>query len=88
MLQLWATGDWQLHHNNAPAHASRLLQNFLAKHQVTHPGGSAPLEPRFGALQLLVYPKTKITFKREEFQTINEIQENTMEQLMDIRRTM
>ena len=30
-----------------------------------HPGGSAPLQPRFGALQLLSSPKTKITFERE-----------------------
>ena len=33
-LQLWAAGDWKLHHNNAPAHASRLMQNSLAKHQI------------------------------------------------------
>ena len=29
------TDDWQLHHNNVPAHASRLVQSFLAKHQIT-----------------------------------------------------
>ena len=34
-LQLWATGDWQVHHDNVPAHASQLMQNFLAKHQIT-----------------------------------------------------
>ena len=32
--QLWATGDWQLHHDNAPAHASHFTQSFLAKHQI------------------------------------------------------
>ena len=31
-----------------------------------HPGDSALLPPRFGALQLLAFPQTKITFKREE----------------------
>ena len=31
-----------------------------------HSGDSAPLEPRFGALRLLAFPKTKITFEREE----------------------
>ena len=30
------------------------------------PGDSAPLQPRFGALGLLAFPKTKITFEREE----------------------
>ena len=35
-LQLWATDyDWQLHHNNELAHASHLVQRFLAKHQIT-----------------------------------------------------
>ena len=27
-LQLWATGDWQLHRDNAPTHASGLVQSF------------------------------------------------------------
>ena len=31
-----------------------------------HPGGSAPLQPRFGALRLLAFSKTKITFEGEE----------------------
>ena len=31
-----------------------------------HPGDSALLQPRFGALQLLNFPKTKITFESEE----------------------
>ena len=31
-----------------------------------HPGDSAPLQPRFGALRLLAFPKTKTTFEREE----------------------
>ena len=34
-LQLWATGDWQLYHDNVPAHASCLLQSFLVKQQIT-----------------------------------------------------
>ena len=31
-----------------------------------HPGNSAPLQMRFGALRLLAFPKTKITFEKEE----------------------
>ena len=60
-LQLWATGDWlQLHHNNAPAHASCLLQSFGGKHQIT-----LLLQPILGTLQLLAFPQTKITFEKE-----------------------
>ena len=38
--QLWATGDWQLCHDNVPALELCLMQSFLVKHQitqVTHP---------------------------------------------------
>ena len=59
-----ATGDWQLHLDNVPAHASHLLQFF--GETSNHPGDSATRYPRFGALRLLVFPKTKITFEREE----------------------
>ena len=30
------------------------------------PGDSAPLQPRFGTLRLLAFPKTKVIFEREE----------------------
>ena len=60
MIQnLWATGDWQLHHDNASTHASYLVQKFFVKHQVT------ALQLRFGILWLPAFPKTKITFERE-----------------------
>ena len=51
---------------------------------------SAPLQHRFGTLCLLDFPKTKITFEREEiyFKQIDEIQENMMGQLMVIGRTV
>ena len=78
--QQWATGDWQLHHNNTPVHASRLMQCYLAKHQITQV--TQPLLPRCGALWHLAFPTTKITFEREEwFQTFSEIQEYMMGQL-------
>ena len=36
----WSSGDWSLHHNNAPPHTAQLVQSFLAKHgipQLRHP---------------------------------------------------
>ena len=64
-MQLWATDDWQLHHDNAPTHASRLMQSVLVKHQITQVT-QPPLQPRFGGLWPLAFPKTKITFERED----------------------
>ena len=47
----WATGDWQLHHNNMPTHASRLVQSVLGKHQITQVTQSPrPPQTRLGVL--------------------------------------
>ena len=45
------------------------------------------LRNRFGTLQLLAFPKTKSTFDKR-FQTVDEIQENTIRKLMAIGRTV
>ena len=33
--QLWGSGDWHLHHDNAPVNSSSLVQTFLVKHRIT-----------------------------------------------------
>ena len=74
-------GDWQLHHDNVPAHASRLMQSFLAKHpiaQVTQPHYSPDLVP----CDFWLFPKLKSPLKGKRLQTIDEIQENMTGQLM------
>ena len=53
----------------------------------SHPGDSAP-HTRFGAVWLLAFPKTKITFERKRLQTVSEIQGNTMGQPMAIGKTV
>ena len=40
MATVRATGDWQLHHDNVPAHASYLMQSL--GESSNHPGDSAP----------------------------------------------
>ena len=65
--QIWAIGDWQLHHNNKPAHTPRLLQSFFFFWETwDHPGNSAPLQSRIDTLQLLAFWKIRITFARED----------------------
>ena len=84
-------GNWWLaassQPGNVPAHASHLVQSFLAKHQITQVT-QLPLQPNFGTLWLLDFPQTKITLKGKTFQTISEIQENSKGQLMAIGRTV
>ena len=43
------------------------MQRFLVKYQITQvTQSSLLLQPRFGALKLLAFPKAKIAFEREE----------------------
>ena len=56
---------------------------LVMKHQITKMTQS-PLKPRFGTLRLLALPKIKSPLRRKRFQTISEIQENSMGQLIAI----
>ena len=51
------------HHCACQFYSSRV--GFFGKTS-NHPGLSAPLQPRFGSLRLLVFPKAKIAVEREE----------------------
>ena len=33
--EAWTNNTWMLHHDNAPAHASLLIHEFLTKHETT-----------------------------------------------------
>ena len=33
--ELWSSGDWFFHHDNAPAHLALRTREFLAKHSIT-----------------------------------------------------
>ena len=81
--QLWATGDWQLHHNKALVNASQLVQSFLAKYQVT-PVTQHPYSPDLAPCNFWLFPKLKSPLKGNKFQTVDEIQKNTTGQLMTI----
>ena len=55
-----AVSPWQRKHSCVLSHAEVFGKTS------NHPGDSAPLQPKFGTLQLRAFPKTKITFDREE----------------------
>jgi len=33
--EMWKNGNWLLHHDNAPAHTSLVVREFLTKNNVT-----------------------------------------------------
>ena len=85
--KLWATGDWQLHHNNTPTHASCLVESFLPKHQITQVT-QPPYSPDLTPCNFWLFPKLESPLKGKRFQIISEIQENMMGQLMTTGRTV
>ena len=85
-LQLWATGDCQLHHN-MPTHASHLVHCFLEKHQITQVT-QPPYSPDLTPCNFWLFPELKSPLKGEKFQTVDEIQEKMTGQLMAIGRTV
>ena len=85
--QLWATGDWQLHYNNMPTHASHLMKRFLVKHQIIQVT-QIPYSPDLVPCDFCLFSKLKSPLKGKRFQTIDEIQKNIMWQLMAIGRTV
>ena len=62
-----AMGNWWLAASSQQRTHScvRFGAEFFVK-TWNHPGDSGPLQPRFGVLELLYFPKTKIAFEREE----------------------
>ena len=62
-----AMGTWWLEASSRQRVCSCIISGaeFYGK-MSNHPGDSAPLQPRFGTLWLLAFPKTKINFEREE----------------------
>jgi transposase len=62
-----------LHHDNAPAHSSLLVRNFLAKNEMTVVP-QPPYSPDLAPADFFLFPKLKSTVKRRRFDTIDEIQ--------------
>jgi transposase len=72
-----------LHHNNAPAHASLLIHEILRKDETTvvpHP----PYSPDLAPVDFFLFPKLKSSLKGRRFQTVEEIEENSLQALRTI----
>ena len=81
--QLWATGDWHLHHNNVPARGSHLMLSILVKHQITQVTQTC-YSPGLMLCDFWLFPKLNSPLKVKRFQIVDEIPENIKGQLMAI----
>ena len=77
ILKAAAIGSWWLAASSQQCICSCITSHPEVFGEISnHPGDSAPLQPRFGALWLLAFPKTKITFER----VISDLQWNSGKQ--------
>ena len=61
-----AMGNWWLAASSRQCACSCITSHAVFCQNIKSPRWLSPLEPRFGALRLLPFPKTKISFEREE----------------------
>jgi len=72
-LRLWASGDWQLHHDSALAHSTALMQAFLAKLCITQVC-QHPCRPDLAACDFWLFPKLILLLKWRRFVNVTSTQ--------------
>ena len=82
----WSSGDWLLHHDNAPAHSSNLVQQFLAKHKMVQLR-QPPYSPDIAPCDFCMFPNLKMTLKGKRFDDIDTIQSNATRELKAIPKS-
>jgi transposase len=74
--ELFANSSWILHHDNATAHTTLSVREFLATKEITvleHPAYSPDLAPS----DFFLFPKIKEILKGRHFYDIDDIRSNT-----------
>jgi transposase len=69
----WRNNSWALHHDNAPAHTSLLVRQFLTSTKtaiIPHP----PYSPDLAPCDIFLFPKMKLKLKGGRFESTEEIQ--------------
>jgi transposase len=77
---LWGAETWQLHHDNAPAHSSHLIQSFLAKNNIPLIR-QALYSPDMAPCDFWLFPKLKMPLKGTRYESREDIMQNATAQL-------
>ncbi|UYV78520.1 hypothetical protein LAZ67_16001878 [Cordylochernes scorpioides] len=80
---LWKIKNWLLHHDNAPAHTSLLVRDFLAKNN-TLMMPQPPYSPDLAPCDFFLFPKLKRPMKGRRYATLDEIKTASKEELKKI----
>ena len=79
----WQDGNWILHHDNAPAHTSCLMRQFLAKHstaQLQQP----PYSPDLTLCDFFLFARLKKVLKGHRYEAKEDSKRNLTKTLLDI----
>jgi transposase len=82
-LDLWASRNWQLHHDNAPAHSSQLIQSFLAKPNISVVR-QAPYSPDMAPCDFWLFPRLKTPLKDSCLDSREDIMRNVTKELRSL----
>ncbi|UYV70168.1 hypothetical protein LAZ67_7002057 [Cordylochernes scorpioides] len=80
---LWKNKNWLLHHDNAPAHTSLLVREFLAKTN-TLMMPQPPYSPDLSPCDFFLFPKLKRPMKGRRYATLDEIKTASKAELKKI----
>jgi len=79
----WRDGNWILHHNDAPAHTSHLVQQFLAKHGTTQLQ-QLPYSPDLAPCDFFLFRRLRKVLKGHWFEATEYIKWNLAKTLLEI----
>ena len=80
---MWAAKNFQLHHDNAPAHSAHVIHAFLAKNSMPLVR-QAPYSPDLAPCDFWLFPKLKTILKRRRFQSREDIMKKSTKELGSI----
>ncbi|GFW64306.1 mariner Mos1 transposase [Trichonephila clavipes] len=84
--QLWESGDWLLHRDNAPAHTSNLVQQYLSKHSIAQLH-QPPYSPNIALCDIWLFPRLKMPLKGHRFDNKQTVETNATNALKAISKT-
>lgn len=84
--ELWKDNSWFLHHDNAPAHTSALVCDYLKKNNV-NVVPQAPYSPDMAPCDFFLFPKLKLALRGKHFETVEVIKENSQRELKAITKS-
>ena len=83
--ELWEAKNWILHHDNAPAHRSFMVSEYLTKSQV-RVLPQPPYSPDLAPADFYVFPRMKKLLKGRRFQSTEEVQIATTTALKEVTK--